>query len=424
MKKEILNGSEVAFEIIKDGEEFVKLRKDVLSKFKNVKVDGFRKGHVPEDVIEKTFADDIRDEILNRVIREEYAEVLKDKSFKPVSELQITDLKLEKDSLKVNLKVAVFPEFDLPEYKGLNVELEKAEVSDEDVSAQLDRMLSRAKKYEKTTREEAQNGDIANIDFEGFIDGVAFEGGKAQGHKLELGSKTFIDNFEEQIVGHKVGEEFEVNVKFPEEYHAENLKGKPAVFKVKLNSLEEIVLPELNDAFAKENGADTLEDLKTNVRANLLVEKENQAKNVKLSKIVEKIVDGVNIEVPEILVEQDIDANIAQFVQQLQMQGMNLESYLSMTGQTVEKMREDLRANAIKGIKTSFVLSKVGETEDIKVSDEDIENELKNIASMYGMDVETIKSELEKSGELGRYIGRINSQLFFGKINEFLLENN
>ena len=322
------------------------------------------------------------------------------------------------------MKVAVFPEFDLPKYKGLNVELEKAEVSDEDVSAQLDRMLSRAKKYEKTTREEAQNGDIANIDFEGFIDGVAFEGGKAQGHKLELGSKTFIDNFEEQIVGHKVGEEFEVNVKFPEEYHAENLKGKPAVFKVKLNSLEEIVLPELNDDFAKENGADTLEDLKTNVRANLLVEKENQAKNVKLSKIVEKIVDGVNIEVPEILVEQDIDANIAQFVQQLQMQGMNLESYLSMTGQTVEKMREDLRANAIKGIKTSFVLSKIGETEDIKVSDEDIENELKNIASMYGMDVETIKSELEKSGELGRYIGRINSQLFFGKINEFLLENN
>ena len=424
MKKEILNGSEVAFEIVKDGEEFAKLRKEVLAKFKNVKVDGFRKGHVPEDVIEKTFADDIRDEILNRVIREEYAEVLKDKSFKPVSELQITDLKLEKDSLKVNLKVAVFPEFDLPEYKGLNVELEKAEVSDEDVSAQLDRMLSRSKKYEKTTREEAQNGDIANIDFEGFIDGVAFEGGKAQGHKLELGSKTFIDNFEEQIVGHKVGEEFEVNVKFPEEYHAENLKGKPAVFKVKLNSLEEIVFPELNDDFAKENGADTLEDLKTNVRANLLVEKENQAKNVKLSKIVEKIVDGVNIEVPEILVEQDIDANIAQFVQQLQMQGMNLESYLSMTGQTVEKMREDLRANAIKGIKTSFVLSKVGETEDIKVSDEDIENELKNIASMYGIDVETIKSELEKSGELGRYIGRINSQLFFGKINEFLLENN
>ncbi len=424
MKKEVLNGSEVAFEIVKDGEEYSKLRKEVLSKFKNVKVDGFRKGHVPEDVIEKTFADDIRDEILNRVIREEYAEVLKDKSFRPVSELQITDLKLEKDSLKVNLKVAVFPEFDLPEYKGLNIELEKVEVSDEDVSSQLDKMLSRAKKYEKTIREEAKNGDIATIDFEGFVDGVAFEGGKAEGHKLELGSKTFIDNFEEQIIGHKVGEEFEVNVKFPEEYHAENLKGKPAVFKTKLHSLEEIVLPELNDDFAKENGADTLEDLKTNVRANLLVEKENQAKNVKLSKIVEKIVDGVNLEVPEILVEQDIDANISQFVQQLQMQGMNLESYLSMTGQTVEKMREDLRANAIKGIKTSFVLSKIGETEDIKVSDEDIENELKNIASMYGMDVEAIKSELEKSGELGRYIGRINSQLFFGKINQFLLENN
>lgn len=424
MKKEVLNGSEVAFEIVKDGEEYSKLRKEVLSKFKNVKVDGFRKGHVPEDVIEKTFADDIRDEILNRVIREEYAEVLKDKSFRPVSELQITDLKLEKDSLKVNLKVAVFPEFDLPEYKGLNIELEKVEVSDEDVSSQLDKMLSRAKKYEKTIREEAKNGDIATIDFEGFVDGVAFEGGKAEGHKLELGSKTFIDNFEEQIIGHKVGEEFEVNVKFPEEYHAENLKGKPAVFKIKLHSLEEIVLPELNDDFAKENGADTLEDLKTNVRANLLVEKENQAKNVKLSKIVEKIVDGVNLEVPEILVEQDIDANISQFVQQLQMQGMNLESYLSMTGQTVEKMREDLRANAIKGIKTSFVLSKIGETEDIKVSDEDIENELKNIASMYGMDVEAIKSELEKSGELGRYIGRINSQLFFGKINQFLLENN
>lgn len=420
MKKEILNGSEVAFEIIKDGEDFAKLRKDVLSKFKNVKVDGFRKGHVPEDVIEKTFADDIRDEILNRVIREEYAEVLKDKSFKPVSELQITDLKLEKDSLKVSLKVAVFPEFTLPEYKGLNVELEKAEVSDEEVSAQLDKIVSRAKKYEKTDREEAKNGDIATIDFEGFVDGVAFEGGKAEGHKLELGSKTFIDNFEEQIVGHKVGEEFEVNVKFPEEYHAENLKGKPAVFKVKVNSIKRKEEAELNEDLAKELGYDSVEDLKAKTKENLTKREETRIENEYRGKVVDAVVDTVNFEIPEAVVEREIQFQINRFAQQLQMQGMSLNQYFEMTGQDIEKMRESIKESAEKSVKRDLVLTEIAKAENVQATEEEVNAELDRTALMYGMDREGLIAEVRKSGNYARFIDEIKYQIINRKTVDLL----
>ena len=249
MKIEKLANSELSLEFERNGKEYEELRNTVLAKFKNVKVDGFRKGHVPADVIEKTFADDIRNEIIDEVLREDYTKFLESKEYRPVSELQITNLVYNKDELKVEAKVAIFPEFELTQYKGLNVELEEVSVTDEEVNEEIKKMLERAKTFVKAEREVAELGDVAIIDFEGFVDGVAFDGGKAEGHRLELGSKTFIDNFEEQIVGHKIGEEFDVNVNFPEAYHSEELKGKPAVFKIKLNALE---VPNLTKNLQKE----------------------------------------------------------------------------------------------------------------------------------------------------------------------------
>ncbi|WP_156300515.1 trigger factor [Streptobacillus canis] len=424
MKLEKLAGSEVAFEILKKGQEYKALRESILSKFKNVKVDGFRKGHVPADVIEKTFKSEIRDELINEVLKTEYTALIREEKVRPVADLQIVSLDYNEEQLKMSLKVAVFPEFELPKYKGLEIKAEEVTVTDEEVDNEINRMVQRAKKFEKTEREEAKLGDIAIINFEGFVDGVAFDGGKAENHRLELGSKTFIDTFEEQIVGKKVGEEFEVNVKFPEEYHAENLKGKESVFKVKLNGLEEAITPELNDEFAKASGSDTVEDLKNAIKGNILSNKENQATNARLQKIVETITESTTMEVPAITVDQEVNAQIERFAQTLQMQGMNLETYLQMTGQTVDKMREDLRERAEKGVKSSFILSKIAEVEGIEVTEAEFDAELERVAGMYGMTVDQLTVELQKTDGVNRFFGQINSQLFFAKVNEFLLENN
>lgn len=424
MKIEKLANSELSLEFERNGKEYEELRNTVLAKFKNVKVDGFRKGHVPADVIEKTFADDIRNEIIDEVLREDYTKFLESKEYRPVSELQITNLVYNKDELKVEAKVAIFPEFELPQYKGLNVELEEVSVTDEEVNEEIKKMLERAKTFVKAEREVAELGDVAIIDFEGFVDGVAFDGGKAEGHRLELGSKTFIDNFEEQIVGHKIGEEFDVNVNFPEAYHSEELKGKPAVFKIKLNALEVPKLPELDEEFAKGMGYASVQELKDSVKGNVLSSKESKAKEAKLDKVVEQVVNATEVEVPSILVEKDIDNYLGGFANQLKMQGMTFEQFLSMSGNTLEKMRESLRENSTKSVKSGFVFSKIADVEGITVTDEEFNHELGHVASMYGMTVQGLEEELAKANGLDRFREQITSQLFFAKMNEFLLNNN
>lgn len=200
MKLEKLENSMVSFELKMEGTEYKELRNSIIDKFKNVKVDGFRKGHVPMDVIEKTFEKEINEEILNEVLKKEYFELIQSEKIKPIHELQIKNLQINKDFIEIKAEVAVFPEFELPQYKGLNIELDKVEVSDEEVNHELEHMLENSKTFEKNDDKVAEMGDVAIIDFEGFVDGVAFEGGKAENYRLELGSKSFIDTFEEQIV--------------------------------------------------------------------------------------------------------------------------------------------------------------------------------------------------------------------------------
>lgn len=424
MKVEKINGSEIKFEVVVEGIELSEIRKLVLKKFKNVKVDGFRKGHVPQDVIEKTFEADIRDEVVNEILKKEYVNYIVENKIKPLTDLEMLKFEYNKDKVELTFKVSVFPDFEIGEYKNLSVELKNVEVTDEDVEKEINKSLQNAKTYVKADRDVAENNDIAIIDFEGFVDGVTFEGGKAENHRLELGSKTFIDTFEEQIVGKKVGDEFDVVVTFPEEYHAENLKGKNAIFKVKLNSLEISKLPELNDEFAKTLGMDTLEDLRSSVKGNLLSNREVEAKREKLSKIVELIANKVECDIPSRLVDMEVDNNLEMFNQQLQMQGINLDAYLKMINKSLDDMRKDLEETAKKGIKNTFVLQKIAEIENITVTKDEIEKELNRIAAMYGMTYDDLVKELEKSNGVERFYSKVSNELFFGKINDYLLENN
>lgn len=424
MKLEKLENSMVSFELKMEGTEYKELRNSIIDKFKNVKVDGFRKGHVPMDVIEKTFEKEINEEILNEVLKKEYFELIQSEKIKPIHELQIKNLQINKDFIEIKAEVAVFPEFELPQYKGLNIELDKVEVSDEEVNHELEHMLENSKTFEKNDDKVAEMGDVAIIDFEGFVDGVAFEGGKAENYRLELGSKSFIDTFEEQIVSHKVGDEFDVNVKFPEQYHAENLKGKDAVFKIKLNSIEVAKKAELNDEFAKKYGSENLEELKNNIKGRILESKENNAKTEKLNKIIKSLLDSVSFEIPEVLVENQIQDQIHMFEHRLQSQGMNLNSYLEMTGMTIEKMREDVREKSTEGVKVSLIMSKLAEVENIKISKKEIENHLETMATMNGMDLNTLIEFLDKQKQTQEFYNRTHIQLLNMKLNELLLENN
>ncbi len=269
----------------------------------------------------------------------------------------------------------------------------------------------------------AELNDVANIDFEGFIDGEAFEGGKAEGFDLTLGSHSFIDNFEDQIVGHKKGDEFDVTVMFPENYGAENLAGKPAIFKVKVNSIKRKEEAELNDDLAKELGYDSLEDLKVKTRESLTKREETRINNEFKGKVVEAVVANTNVEVPAELTNREVEYQINRFAQQLQMQGISLEQYFQMTGQTLDKMREESREMAEKSVKTELVLSEITKAENIEVSDDEVNAEIDKMATMYGMDKEALLADVRKSGNYARFIDETKYRLSHEKTIDLLVNS-
>jgi len=282
-------------------------------------------------------------------------------------------------------------------------------------------MRSNAGKLKEVADDEAaQDKDVTNINFEGFIDGEAFDGGKAEGFDLTLGSKSFIDTFEDQIIGHKKGDEFDVNVTFPEEYHAENLKGKPAVFKVKVNSIKRKEEAELNEDLAKELGYDSVEDLKVKTKENLTKREETRIENEYRGKVVDAVVDTVNFEIPEAVVEREIQFQINRFAQQLQMQGMSLNQYFEMTGQDIEKMRESIKESAEKSVKRDLVLTEIAKAENVQATEEEVNAELDRTALMYGMDREGLIAEVRKSGNYARFIDEIKYQIINRKTVDLL----
>ena len=415
--------SETVYEVsaTRSGEELKHLKKHVLVHFKDAKVDGFRKGHVPADVLEKKFKKEIEGEILNHIISEEYRKAVEENNLSPIADIKLEKYEDNEDNVEVVCTIPVLPEITLGDYKSVKVEKEALDVNDEKVNAEIEIMRSNAGKLKEVADDEAaKDKDVTNINFEGFIDGEAFDGGKAEGFDLTLGSKSFIDTFEDQIIGHKKGDEFDVNVTFPEEYHAENLKGKPAVFKVKVNSIKRKEEAELNEDLAKELGYDSVEDLKAKTKENLIKREETRIENEYKGKVVDAVVDGVNFEIPEAIVEREIQFQINRFAQQLQMQGMSLNQYFEMTGQNIEKMRESIKESAEKSVKRDLVLTEIAKAEKVEATEEEVNAELDRTAIMYGMDREGLIAEVRKSGNYARFIDDIKYQIVNRKTVDLL----
>jgi trigger factor len=371
---------------------------------KNITVAGFRKGKAPRQIIERMYGDDVfLEDAVNDLCPEIYEKAIEEAGVDPVDQPKIEVLSASKaEGFTINAIVTVRPEVTLGEYKGLAVEKIIHPASDHDVEHELGHLRERNSRVLTVQDRPAAAGDTVVIDYEGSIDGVLFEGGAATDHSLKLGSGSFIDTFEDQIAGHSTGEDFEVNVTFPEEYHAPELAGKPAVFKVKLHSIEAQELPELDDEFAKDvSEFDTLEELRADLRKNLQETADRDSQTEMENKLLELICGGMQVELPVCMVEQRMDDMVRDFDYRLRSQGMNLEMYLQYLGNDMQAFREPMREQAEQQVKTRLALETIVELEHIVVSDEDVEAEYQRVASSYNMELKQVK-EVLASADLAR----------------------
>ncbi len=375
-------------------DEFIEAMKASYNKQKGkFSVPGFRKGKVPQAYLEKMYGPEMfYEDAANTCMESSYPGALDECGLDVVSRPQIDVTQMEKGKDFIyTATVAVKPEVTLGEYKGVEVEKVDAEVTDEDVQAEL---LNVQKQNSRTIPVEdraAKMDDEVTIDFEGFVDGEAFEGGKGENYQLTLGSHSFIDTFEDQIVGKNIGEEFDVNVTFPEDYQAEDLAGKPAVFKCKLNGIKETELPELDDEFASEvSEFDTLDEYKADLKATLKVKKEKAAKNTKEGLVIDQIIENSTMEIPDAMLDTTKEQMLNEFSQQLSYQGLSVDQYFQFTGMTKEKFLETSTPEAERRIKSRLVLEAIAKAEDIQVSEEELNDELKKMADMYQMDLEQL----------------------------------
>lgn len=385
---------------------------------KNITVPGFRKGKAPRKMIEKLYGEGVFFEEAFNIIYPDAMEMAVEKSgIKPVGRADV-DLgdPAEEGGLTIIAKVPVEPEVELGEYKGIEVEKETVKVLQADVKAVLNRMAQRNARTE-TVERKAKKNDTVDIDFEGFVDGVPFEGGKAEHHELTLGSGAFIPGFEDQLIGCKAGDEKDVVVTFPEEYHAKELAGKEATFKCKVHKVEETILPEIDDEFAKDvsDTCETLDDLKKEITERLKAERQEAADNAFEEKVLDAVIDGMKADIPAAMIDAQVDTIVQDFGYRLQMQGMGLEQYLKMTGTEMGAFRAMFQSQAERQVKTRLALQKVVELEGITVSDKELEEEYAKMAEQYKMEVEKVKAIVSKEALEGDL--KISNALEFIKKN-------
>ena len=385
---------------------------------KNITVPGFRKGKAPRKMIEKLYGEGVFFEEAFNIIYPDAMEMAVEKSgIKPVGRADV-DLgdPAEEGGLTIIAKVPVEPEVELGEYKGIEVEKETVKVLQADVKAELNRMAQRNARTE-TVERKAKKNDTVDIDFEGFVDGVPFEGGKAEHHELTLGSGAFIPGFEDQLIGCKAGDEKDVVVTFPEEYHAKELAGKEATFKCKVHKVEETILPEIDDEFAKDvsDTCETLDDLKKEITERLKAERQEAADNAFEEKVLDAVIDGMKADIPAAMIDAQVDTIVQDFGYRLQMQGMGLEQYLKMTGTEMGAFRAMFQSQAERQVKTRLALQKVVELEGITVSDKELEEEYAKMAEQYKMEVEKVKAIVSKEALEGDL--KISNALEFIKKN-------
>ena len=377
-------------------EQFVDAIKKAYNKNKNrFNVPGFRRGKAPQMMIEKmygvgVFYEDAADEAIN----ETYAEAMKESGLDIVSRPEITIEQIEKGKAFIyTATVAVKPEVTLGQYKGIEVEKADAEVKEEDVETELKRVQNQNARLISVTDRPVAKDDQVVIDFDGSVDGKAFDGGKAEDYPLTIGSHAFIDTFEDQLIGKNIGEECEVNVTFPQEYHAKELAGKPAVFKVKIKEIKVRELPELNDEFASEvSDFETLEEYKKDVEAKIAERKQKAAATANENRVVVKVVEGASMEIPDRMIDGQVENMIQDTARRMQSQGLDLQQYLKYTGMTLDQMKEQARPQAIKRIQTRLVLEAVAKAENIQISDEKLDEEIGKMAQSYQMEADKLKS--------------------------------
>ena len=382
-------------------EDFKAAIKKAFNKNKNrFAIPGFRKGKAPQAMIEKMYGEGVfYEDAADEAINASYAEAMKESGLDIVSRPEVTIEKIGKDEPFVySALVAVKPEVTLGQYKGVEVEKADASVSAEDVEAELKKVQEQNARLLTVEDRGVEDGDQTVIDFEGFVDGKGFEGGKAEDYPLTIGSHSFIDTFEEQLIGKKIGEECEVNVTFPTEYHAADLAGKPATFKVTVKEIKVKELPELNDEFASEvSEFDTLDEYKKDVEKKLAEKKEIEANSKNEDAVVAKVVENATMEIPDKMIDAQAENMVQDMARRMQSQGLSLDMYLKYTGMTVEQMKEQARPDAEKRIRTRLVLEAVAKAENIQISDEKVDEEVAKMAEAYKMEVERLKSYMSES---------------------------
>ena len=427
MKVELIKqeGTKVSFKLTVDNEKFESAIVKAYNKNKGkYNIPGFRKGKAPRKVIETHYGKGVfYSDAIDIVFPEVYPAAIDELKIDPIDMPSIDVEEISKDNgLVLLVDVEVKPEFQLGDYKGVEVEKVDETVNEDVVNAKLDEMREKGSRLVSVEREIA-NGDTANIDFEGFDGEVAFEGGKGENYDLVIGSGSFIPGFEDQLVGKKAGEEVEVNVTFPEEYHAENLAGKPVVFKVKVNDVKVKELPELNDEFAADTTEfNTLEELRADVRAKAEADAKEAAKNELRNRVIEKVVANTEVEVPEAMIKHEIENQMMELNYQLQYQGFGMEQFLKMTGKTMEEFKAEFAASrreeALRNVKTSLVIEAIAKAEGVEVNEEEVNAEVQKMADAYNMTVEQVKGSLRATD-----LKDMEGQLKIRKTIDLLVEN-
>lgn len=380
-------------------------------------IPGFRRGKAPRHIIEKMYGATVfYDEALDNLLPEAYEKALGETKLEAVSRPELDIVSIDDNGVCLKAAVWVKPEVEISEYKGLAVDREAVNVTEEDILKEID--LTRERNARMLTVEDraAADGDTAVIDFEGFVDGVAFEGGKGENYSLRLGSGSFIPGFEDQVIGHKPGEEFDINVTFPEEYGAENLAGKAAVFKIKLHEIKVKELPVLDDEFVKDvSEFNTVDEYKEDVKKHLTERREAQEDNKVENALINALLENTTVDIPQCMIDNEVDGYVRDYEYRLRSQGGSLDMYFKYTGMTMEQLRENFKADAEKQVKTRLALGKVAKSEKLKALKKDLDAEYKKIASGYNVDVETVKTSIPAES--------ISEDIVLRKAVDFIKEN-
>lgn len=388
---------------------------------KNISIQGFRKGKAPRKMVEKLYGPEVfYEDAANFAIPDAYEEAAKESGLEIVSRPEIDVVEIEKGKDFVfTATVAVKPEVTLGDYKGIEVEKKTVKVMAADVNAEIDKVREQNSRMITVENRGIKKDDTAVIDFEGFVDGEPFQGGKGEDYSLVIGSHTFIDTFEDQLVGKKAGEEVDVNVTFPEEYHEASLKGKPALFKVTVKEIKKKELPKLDDEFASEvSEFETLKEYKASVKKNLTERRKEEAKREKENEVVEKVVENITVELPEPMVDEQTQQMMQEFAGRLSSQGLSFDQYMQMTGMTADALMGQMKPEAEKRIRTRLALEAIVDAEKIKATAKDIDKEIENMANMYQMEVDKIK---EMIGDAEKE--QIGKDLAVQKAVDFVVKN-